>query len=91
MNINIHHVCAQVAAYRARSSKKKVPDGAVIHIDMGVPLVEASPSPLAALTSPRPPLSLRSVVSALQTAAKDSRVKGVICTFGQDTAPPLAG
>jgi protease-4 len=79
-----------VAAYRARSRRQVVPEGAVLHLDMSVPIVEVPPSPLSALLSPQAPLSLRSIVTALEAAAKDSRVRGVICTFGADTAPPLA-
>jgi protease-4 len=69
-----------------------VPAVAVLHLDMSIPIVEAptNPTALSALLSPRPPLSLRSIVTALEAEAKDSRVKDVICTFGTDTAPPLA-
>ena len=76
----------------ARSRRKVVPAVAVLHLDMSIPIVEAptNPTALSALLSPRPPLSLRSIVTALEAEAKDSRVKGVICTFGTDTAPPLA-
>lgn len=76
--------------YRAKRSKNRVPDGVVLHLDMAVPLVEATPPPLAALFSKRPPLSLRSVVTAIEAAATDSRVKGIVCTFGNDLSPPLA-
>jgi len=84
-------VAAVNAAANARSRRRKVPSGAVLHLDMSMTIVEAPPNPaaLSALLSPRPPLSLRSIVTALEAAAKDSRVKGVICTFGE-TAPPLA-
>jgi hypothetical protein len=44
----------------------------------------------AQLTLPRPPLSLRSVVRAIEAASNDKRVKGVVCTFGNDASPPLA-
>jgi protease IV len=85
-------VGAAATRANARSRRKVVPAGAVLHLDMSMPIVEATPNPtaLSALLSPRPPLSLRSIVTALEAAAKDSRVKGVICTFGTDTAPPLA-
>jgi hypothetical protein len=36
----------QVAASQKRSKNKMVPDGVVLHLDMGVPIVETQPSPL---------------------------------------------
>ena len=36
----------QVAASQKRSKNKMVPDGVVLHLDMGVPIVETPPSPL---------------------------------------------
>ena len=80
----------QVAAFRAKNGKIKVPDGCVLHLDMSVPIVEQPPTPWVVLTSPRPPLCLRSVVRALESAAQDKRVKGIVCTFGNNPAPSLA-
>jgi hypothetical protein len=82
-----------LAALSSRGSrgKPKVPDGVVLHLDMAaMPLVEGTPPPLAALLSKSPPVSLRSIVSAIEEAAKDSRVKGIVCTYGNDSSPPLA-
>ena len=80
----------QLAARRG-SGKPKVPDDVVLHLDMAaMPLVEGTPPPLAALLSRNPPVSLRSVVSAIEEAAKDRRVKGIVCTYGNDSSPPLA-
>ena len=82
------------AAFLARR-RRGVPSNVVLHLDMRVPIVErqrdgeAAALLMSAISGERQPLALRAIVRALETAATDKRVKGVVCSFG-DTSPSLA-
>jgi hypothetical protein len=59
------------------------PDDRTLGVLLGrVPLQETETSFRDKVTLPRPPLQLSAVVQAIDAAAHDARVRGLLCTFG---------
>mmetsp|Transcript_6808 Transcript_6808/g.15998 ORF Transcript_6808/g.15998 Transcript_6808/m.15998 type:complete len:621 (+) Transcript_6808:65-1927(+) len=73
---------SQYVILKEKKKSEDIPSNVVLHLDMNVPLTETNPKPFEGLFNPQPPIKIHNVIKALDHAATDKRVAGVVCTFG---------
>eukprot|EP00283_Hemiselmis_rufescens_P011156 CAMPEP_0173427028 /NCGR_PEP_ID=MMETSP1357-20121228/6327_1 /TAXON_ID=77926 /ORGANISM="Hemiselmis rufescens, Strain PCC563" /LENGTH=301 /DNA_ID=CAMNT_0014390773 /DNA_START=103 /DNA_END=1005 /DNA_ORIENTATION=- len=76
---------------QAQNLKAKASKDRVLQLDLTMTITEAAPSLFdQVVNSQRPPMSLKQVVDAIESASSDPSVKGIVCTQASDKPLSMA-